>query len=106
MMGLLICQRSGIIMVLFGSYILTKVFQKKKLDPKNVLFILNFSFSQNFGIVPSFHTAVDRYADIYRHQPIYWLSADISVLPITEKLIGIGYRYRPIRRPISVAIPI
>ena len=28
--------------------------------------------------------------------------ADISVLPITEKLIGIGYWYRSIRKPISV----
>ena len=50
--------------------------------------------------------AVDRYADIYRHRPINRLSADILVLPITEKLIGISYWYRPIRRPISVAIPI
>ena len=34
------------------------------------------------------------------------VSADISVLPIWEMLIGIGYRYRPIRKPISVALPI
>ena len=46
MMGLLICQRSGIIMVLFGSYIQTKVFQKKKLDPKNVLFSTILSYSR------------------------------------------------------------
>ena len=36
--------------------------------------------------------AVDRYADVYRQRPIYWLLADISVLPI--------------RRSISVALPI
>ena len=50
--------------------------------------------------------AVDRYTDMYRYRPIYRLSADISVLPIQKMLIGIGYRYRPIRRPISVVPPI
>ena len=32
----------------------------------------------------------------------YGLSADISVLPIRQMLIGIGYRYRPISYFISV----
>ena len=36
--------------------------------------------------------AVDRYADIYRQKPIYWLLGNISVLPI--------------KRSISVALPI
>ena len=36
----------------------------------------------------------------------YGLFADISVLPISKMLIGIGYRYRPIRTPISVTFPI
>ena len=36
----------------------------------------------------------------------YVLLADISVLQIRKMLIGIGYWYRPIRRPISVALPI
>ena len=50
--------------------------------------------------------AVDRFTDMYRYLPIYRLSADISVLQIRKMLIGIGNRYRPIRRPISVALQI
>ena len=48
MMGLLICQRSGIIMVLFGSYILTKVFQKKKIGSQKCSFYLKFLFFTRF----------------------------------------------------------
>ena len=47
MMGLLICQRSGIIMVLS---ILTKVFQNKKIGSQKCSFYLKFLFFTRFWL--------------------------------------------------------
>ena len=53
--------------------------------------------------LPRVRAGYGQITDMYRYRQIYRLSADISVLQIREMLIGIGYPYWPIGKPISVA---
>ena len=89
------CYLSGTIQELFGLYFLH--IEKLNIQPFWRCLLIN---------TDEFCSAVDRFTDMYRYLPIYRLSADISVLQIRKMLIGIGNRYRPIRRPISVALQI
>ena len=48
----------------------------------------------------------DRYADTYWYRPIYQYRLINRYRPIKETVISALYRYRPIRYPISVGLPI